>query len=135
MVRRLEFDEGQAIRLLGVPVMVWRWARCSGLVPVPDLPDGRWSRAVLEGLDVGVLRASVPPELVEPADAADRLAAALGTPNVPGRPPVVSAALVANLVARGVLADLSGNPRYVWINPEQVDRLAARPDVRRLLAG
>lgn len=40
----------QAPAALGLAVWQWQAARERGLVPGPDLPGGRWSRAVLEGL-------------------------------------------------------------------------------------
>ena len=48
--------------------------------------------------------------------AADRITQALGTPNVPGEPPVVSTFAGRRLIACGLLVDLSASPESVLVN-------------------
>ncbi|MFJ8637352.1 hypothetical protein [Streptomyces sp. NPDC093568] len=58
-------------------------------------PDGHPAQA-------GAIRDSLPQEPLSAAAAADRIARALGTPNVPDEPPVVSAFAVRWLIACGL---------------------------------
>ncbi|MFE0044338.1 hypothetical protein [Streptomyces albireticuli] len=127
MARRDECGEVQATKRLRIPVTTWRWARHAGLVPEPDVSSLAWSRAAVEALDAGAVRASMPREPVSSYEAANRLATALGTPNERGQVPVVSAYLVERLIALGLLLDLSHGHKYPKLDPDQIDEIATRP--------
>lgn len=133
-MRRSEYDEGQAAKRLKVPVTALRWGRRAGLVPEPDLPPRHWSRAVVEALDVLAIAAAMPTGPISGSTAADRIAAALGTPNIPGAKTQVSAFVVRRFVDRGFLTDLSGNPDGTLHHPAQVDQLCRRSDLAELVA-
>ncbi|GAB1333433.1 hypothetical protein ACE1SV_00230 [Streptomyces sp. E-15] len=124
-MRRTEYDEAQAPKRLHTTVPMLRWARHVGVVPDPDVRGYAWSRPVVEAMDAEGVRASMPREAISPYEAANRLAAALGTPNEPGQPPAVSTYAVERLIALGLLLDLSAHRRYCPLNPDQVDRVAA----------
>ncbi|AEY94289.1 hypothetical protein SHJG_p1158 (plasmid) [Streptomyces hygroscopicus subsp. jinggangensis 5008] len=132
-MRRTEYDETQAAKRLHTTVAVLRWARHAGVVPEPDVRGYAWSRPAVEAMDAEAVRASMPREAISPYEAANRLAAALGTPNEPGQPPAVSAYAVERLIALGLLLDLSAHRRYTLLNPDQVDRVAAREGLAELL--
>ncbi|MFE1453399.1 hypothetical protein [Streptomyces olivaceoviridis] len=134
MTRRTEYDECQAAKRLGVPVAAFRWARHAQLIPAPDVSCWHWSRVAVEAMDADAIRASLPHEPISAAVAADRIAQALGTPNVPGEPPVVSAFAVRRLITRGLLVDLSANPEAVRINPDQVTEVCGIEDLAHRLA-
>ncbi|MFF4534137.1 hypothetical protein ACFY1P_33310 [Streptomyces sp. NPDC001407] len=134
MARRTEYDEGQAAGRLRVPITAFRWARHTGLVPVPDADSYRWSRAAVEAMDAGAIRAALPQEPMPGGVAADRIAEALGTPNVPGEKANVTSFVVRRLVARGLLTDLSGNPEGTLHHPGQVAEVCARKDLAGFVA-
>ncbi|MBG0850308.1 hypothetical protein I2W78_00030 [Streptomyces spinoverrucosus] len=134
MARRTEYDESQAAGRLRVPIAAFRWARHTGLVPAPDASSYQWSRAAVEAMDADAVRASLPHEPIAAAAAADRIARALGTPNVPDEPPVVSAFAVRRLIACGLLTDLTANPEAVLINPAQVTAVCGIEGLAQRLA-
>ncbi|MES4909426.1 MULTISPECIES: hypothetical protein [unclassified Streptomyces] len=125
---------GWAAKRLRVPAAAFRWARHTGLVLAPDVSSWQWSRAAVEAMDADAIRASLPHEPIAAAAAGDRIAQALGTPNVPGEPPVVSAFAVRRLIACGLLANLTTNPEAVLINPDQVTEVCAIEDLAQRLA-
>ncbi|MFF2927134.1 hypothetical protein ACFVTP_32815 [Streptomyces celluloflavus] len=134
MARRTEYDESQAAGRLRVPIAAFRWARHAGLVPAPDASSYQWSRAAVEAMGADAIRASLPHEPISAAAAADRIAQALGTPNVPDEPPVVSAFAVRRLIACGLLTDLTANPEAVLINPDQVTAVCGIEGLAQRLA-
>ncbi|MEV5758391.1 hypothetical protein AB0L61_16725 [Streptomyces tendae] len=71
---------------------------------------------------------------ISDAAAADRIARALGTPNVPDEPTVVSAFAVRRLIACGLLTDLTANPEAVLINPDQVTAVCGIEGLAQRLA-
>ncbi|MFD9099040.1 hypothetical protein [Streptomyces collinus] len=85
-------------------------------------------------MDTDAIRASLPHEPISAAAAADRIARALGTPNVPDEPPVVSAFVVRRLIACGLLTDLTANPEAVLINPDQVTTVCGIEGLAQRLA-
>jgi hypothetical protein len=85
-------------------------------------------------MDADAIRAALPHEPIAAVVAADRIAQALGTPNVPGEPPVVSAFAVRRLIAAGLLTDLTANPEAVLINPDQVTEVCGIEDLAQRLA-
>ncbi|MFJ6940926.1 hypothetical protein [Streptomyces sp. NPDC101132] len=135
MGKRAEYDEGQAAGRLRVRRPEFRWAVHTGAVPAGDVRAGVWSRAAVEAMDAGAIRAGLPCVL-SGRGAADRLAAALGTPNpAPGQGPAqVTVFAVREMVTAGLLTDLSGDPAQPALHPDQVAALAARPDLAALLA-
>ncbi|MEW1762409.1 hypothetical protein AB0393_38630 [Streptomyces cyaneofuscatus] len=66
--------------------------------------------------------------------AADRIAEALGTPNLGGEKAAVTAFVVRRLIDLRLLADLSANPDGSLVNPDQVDLVCARADLPELVA-
>ncbi|MEU7068468.1 hypothetical protein [Streptomyces sp. NPDC046161] len=86
-------------------------------------------------MDADAIRAGLP-DVLSGHGAADRLAAALGTPNLaPGQGPAqVTVFAVREMVKAGFLTDLSGDPAQPALHAEQVAALAARPGLARLLA-
>ncbi|SEB58215.1 hypothetical protein [Streptomyces sp. TLI_105] len=78
-------------------------------------------------------RAVMPETAVSGGAAADRIAAALGTPNVPGANAAVTSFVVRRFVARGLLADLSGNPEDTLHHPGQVEEVCGREDLAELV--
>ncbi|GLX38233.1 hypothetical protein Sros01_43060 [Streptomyces roseochromogenus] len=103
-----------------------RWARHVGVVPDPDLSGFAWSRSAVEAMDAEAVRAAMPREAISAHEAANRIAAALGTSSEPGEPPAVSSYAVERLITLGPLIDLSGHRRYSSLNPDQIDQVAAR---------
>ncbi|MFH9087701.1 hypothetical protein [Streptomyces sp. NPDC017673] len=83
-MRRTEYDASQAVKRLKVPAATFRWARHTGLIPEPDVSSYQWSRAAVETLDADAIRAAMPSPPISGGAAADRIADALGTPNVIG---------------------------------------------------
>ncbi|MGW1976713.1 hypothetical protein [Streptomyces sp. NPDC001889] len=135
--RRSEYDAGQAAKRLGVPATMFRWARHTGLVPAPDMSLRRWSRAAVEALDADAIRAAMPVSPISGSAAADRVAAALGTPNptAHGEKSTVTAFVVRRFVDRGLLADLSANPDGGSLHhPGQVAEVCRRADLADLVA-
>ncbi|MEU3400636.1 hypothetical protein [Streptomyces filamentosus] len=135
-MRRTEYDEGQAARRLKVPAAAFRWARHTGLVPAPDVSSSQWSRAAVEALDADAIWAAMPSPPISGGAAADRIAAALGTPNrtIHGEPANVTAFVVRRFVDRGLLVDLSANPDGTLHHPGQVAEVCRREDLADLVA-
>ncbi|WP_203227148.1 hypothetical protein [Streptomyces cyaneogriseus] len=133
-MRRTEYDAGQAAKRLKVPAAAFRWARHTGLVPAPDMPPSRWSRAAAEAMDTDAIQAAMPSPPISGGAAADRIADALGTPNVIGEKAAVTAFVVRRFVDRGLLADLSANPDGTLHHPDQVDQVCRRKDLADLVA-
>ncbi|MET9932657.1 hypothetical protein [Streptomyces sp. NPDC006324] len=131
--RRTEYDEAQAAQRLKVPVTAFRWVRHAGIVPAPDLPAGLWSRTAMEALDAGAVRAAMNGEPLSGREAADRIAAALGTPNKMSEKAAVTSFVVRRFITRGLLADLSGNPKGTLHHPGQVAEVCAREDLAELV--
>ncbi|MFI0915567.1 hypothetical protein [Streptomyces abikoensis] len=134
MARRTEYSEGQAAGRLRVPITAFRWAQHTGLVPAPDASTWQWSRAAVETMDADAIRATLPQEPIPGGVAADRIADALGTPNVPGEKAKVTSFVVRRLVARDLLVDLSGNPEGTLHHPGQVAEVCTREDLAELVA-
>ncbi|MFF5475454.1 hypothetical protein [Streptomyces achromogenes] len=135
-MRRTEYDAGQAAKRLKVPVAAFRWARHTGLVPAPDVPPSRWSRAAVEAMDADTIQAAMPTPPISGGAAADRIADALGTPNPTtyGERAKVTAFVVRRFVDRGLLVDLSANPDGTLHHPGQVDQVCRREDLADLVA-
>ncbi|MDP9954334.1 MULTISPECIES: hypothetical protein [Streptomyces] len=133
-MRRTEYDAGQAAKRLRVPVSAFRWARHTGLVPAPDASSFQWSRAVVEAMDAAAIDAAMPTPPIPGSAAADRIAAALGAPNVSGLKTVVTAFVVRRFVDRGLLADLSAAPDGTLHHPGQVEEVCRREDLADLVA-
>ncbi|WP_331725898.1 hypothetical protein [Streptomyces sp. NBC_00470] len=138
MARRTEYDEGQAARRLRVPGPVFRWARHAGLVPGPDHSSWQWSRAAVEAMDAGAVRASLPGVPLSGGVAADRIAEALGTPNptVFGEKANVTSFVVRRLIERGLLTELCTNVERCgsMLHPAQVAEVCRRADLADLVA-
>ncbi|MFE7076383.1 hypothetical protein ACFU96_40480 [Streptomyces sp. NPDC057620] len=64
----------------------------------------------------------------------DRIANALGTPNVIGEKANVTAFVVKRFVGRGLLADLSTNPDGALQHPDQVAEVCRREGLAELVA-
>ncbi|MFI8932375.1 hypothetical protein ACIG3E_32520 [Streptomyces sp. NPDC053474] len=128
MVRRADYDEGQAVARLGVHRAAFRWARHVGLVREPDIDAWRWSRTAVEEMDAAAIAEALPGEPICGSAAADRIARALGTPNP------VKSFVVRRFIARGLLHDLSADPKGSLLHPGQVDEVCARPDLAVLVA-
>ncbi|MEU1663880.1 hypothetical protein ABZ547_09710 [Streptomyces sparsogenes] len=94
----------------------------------------RWSRAAVEAMDADAIRASLPHNPIPAAVAGDRIARALGTPNLPDEPTVVSAFAVRRLIASGLLTNLTANPEAVLINPDQVAEVCGVEGLAQRLA-
>jgi len=129
-----DFDLDQLYNRLKIPVTVLRWALHAGLVPPADLPSGRWSRPVVEALDRQALLDAVPGGAITGGAAADRIAAALGTPNVPGERKCVTTFTVRRLIALGLLTELSASDKGSLVNPAQVAQVCTRADLAQLAA-
>lgn len=127
------FDEGRVAARLRVSRAAFRWAVHIGAVPPADAGPVVWSRASVESMDGEAIRGRLPYAL-SGAEAADRLAQALGTPNPPEGPTRVSVATVREMAAAGYLADLSDDPNRPLLHPDQVRDLARRPDLDRLIS-
>ncbi|MCX4784621.1 hypothetical protein [Streptomyces sp. NBC_01264] len=135
--RREVYDRDQAAARLGVPRPEFRWAAASGVVPTPDAGPGLWSRAAVEAMDAEAVRACLGDGPLFGWQGAARLAEALGTPNPDpgcGGPKAVSVAALVELAKDGLLTTLSDRVNELLLAPAEVDALAARPDLRRLLA-
>ncbi|MFE2146635.1 hypothetical protein ACFXA3_33760 [Streptomyces sp. NPDC059456] len=128
---REQYGEGQVAARLRVPLVAWRWAVGSGLVPQADAGLGLWSRAVVEAADPEQVRAA----LRGPSGAGvatDRLTEALGEP-LPILRPRVTAAAVGHLVRAGLLVYLGWDPQFPDVHPDQVAALARRRDLPAFL--
>ncbi|MGW9453783.1 hypothetical protein [Streptomyces sp. NPDC055632] len=134
MARRTEYDETQAAQRLKVPVTAFRWAQHAGIAPALDVSPGQWSRAAIEALGAGAVRAAMNREPLSGREAADRIAAALGTPNKMGEKAAVTSFVVRRFITRGLLVDLSGNPKSTLHHPGQVAEVCARGDLAELVA-
>ncbi|GGU51235.1 hypothetical protein [Streptomyces violascens] len=132
--RRTEYDAGQAAGRLGVPVTAFRWCVHTTVVPAPDVRGCLWSRAAVEAMDAEAVRAAMPEAPITGGAAADRLAEAVGTPNVPGQAASVTVFAVRRLVDAGLLVELSGNASVSMVHPAQVAEVAGRADLAELLA-
>ncbi|MFJ8351608.1 hypothetical protein ACIQ9J_35715 [Streptomyces sp. NPDC094153] len=133
-MRRTEYDASQAAKRLKVPAAAFRWARHTGLIPDPDVSSYQWSRAAVEALDADAIRAAMPSPPISGGAAADRIADALGTPNVIGEKANVTAFVVRRFVDRGLLIDLSANQDGTLHHPGQVTGVCQREDVADLVA-
>ncbi|WP_207309565.1 hypothetical protein [Streptomyces kasugaensis] len=133
-MRRTEYDTGQAAKRLKVPVTAFRWARHTGLIPEPDTSSSQWSRGAVEAMDAAAIDAAMPAGPISGSAAADRIAAALGTPNVSGLKTVVTAFVVRRFVDRGLLVDLSATPDGTLHHPGQVAEICRREDLADLVA-
>ncbi|MFJ6000502.1 hypothetical protein [Streptomyces sp. NPDC092370] len=134
MARRTEYDEGQAAKRLKVSAAAFRWARHARLIPDPDVSSWQWSREAVEALDADAIRAAMPSPPISGSAAADRIAEALGTPNVIGEKASVTAFVVRRFVDRGLLADVSANPEGTLHHPGQVAEVCQREDLAELVA-
>ncbi|MDX3064746.1 MULTISPECIES: hypothetical protein [Streptomyces] len=134
MARLTQYDESQAAKRLRVPVAAYRWSRHAGVIPAPDASSSHWSRPAVEAMAPEAIRTSLPREPISAAVAADLIAQALGTPNLPDDPPAVSAFAVRRLIRLGLLANLSADPDAVLVNPDQVAAVCAIPDLAPRLA-
>nr|WP_244175006.1 hypothetical protein [Streptomyces misionensis] len=104
------------------------------LIPDPDASSWQWSRAAVEALDAGAIRAAMPCPPIGGGAAAGRIADALGTPNVIGEKASVTAFVVRRFVGRGLLVDLSANPEGTLHHPGQVAEVCRRADMADLVA-
>ncbi|MYT25977.1 hypothetical protein GTW69_37880 [Streptomyces sp. SID7760] len=86
-------------------------------------------------MDRDAIAAGLPGEPLSGRQAADRIAEALGTPNISGEPPAVTAFVVRRFMAAGLLTELSANPDGSLVHPSQVAEVCARPDLAELVAG
>jgi hypothetical protein len=134
MTRRTEYDERQAAGRLRVPITAFRWAVHAGVVPRAEEPGWTWPRAVVEAMDPDAITAGLPDEPLSGRQAADRIAEALGTPNVPGEPPAVTAFVVRRFIAAGMLTELSANLDGSLVHPSQVAEVCAQSDLAELVA-
>lgn len=132
-MRRTEYDASQAAKRLKVPAAAFRWARHTGLIPDPDASSFQWSRAAVEALDADAIRAAMPSPPISGGAAADRIADALGTPNVIGEKANVTAFVVRRFVDRGLLVDLSANPDGTLHHASQVAEVCRREDLAELV--
>ncbi|MFF3139590.1 hypothetical protein [Streptomyces mirabilis] len=132
MARRTEYDASQAAQRLKVPAAAFRWARHIGLLPDPDASSWQWSRAAVEALDADAIRAAFPGQPISGGVAADRIAEALGTPNVFGERNVTSF-VVRRFIGRRLLTELSANDGSL-LHPDQVAEVCRRPDLAELVA-
>ncbi|MFJ6728372.1 hypothetical protein ACIQPQ_26070 [Streptomyces sp. NPDC091281] len=73
-------------------------------------------------------------EPISGREAADRIAAALGTPNKMSEKASVTSFVVRRFITRGLLADLSSNPKGTLHHPGQVAEFCARGDLAGLAA-
>ncbi|MFG2210944.1 hypothetical protein [Streptomyces sp. NPDC048638] len=134
MVRRSEYDDGQVAKRLRVPVAAFRWARHRGLVPEPDLPTPSWSPAAVAAMDPDTIRQSLPRAPISGGAAANRIAEALGTPNLSGEKAAVTTFVVRRLIDLRLLTELSANPDGSLVNPDEVDIVCSREDLAALVA-
>lgn len=134
MARRSEYDASEAAKRLKVRAAAFRWARHAGLIPDPDVSSWQWSRAAVEALDADVIRAAMPDGPISGGAAADRIAAALGTPNEPSEKAAVTSYVARRLIDRGLLTELSVNPDGSLVHPDQVADVCRREDLAELVA-
>ncbi|WP_329583579.1 hypothetical protein [Streptomyces sp. NBC_01361] len=134
MTRRTDYDASQAAKRLRVPAAALRWAHHIGVIPAPDMPSSKWSRAAVEAMDPDAVRASLPRAPISGGAAADRIAETLGTPNQPTEKAHVGTFVVRRLIDRGLLKDLTTNPDGMLLNPDQVDAVCQREDLAALVA-
>ncbi|WP_260697096.1 hypothetical protein [Streptomyces sp. 130] len=86
-------------------------------------------------MDAATIDAAMPTGPVSGSAAADRIAAALGAPNVSGLKTVVSAFVVRQFVDCGLLIDLSATPETTLHHPGQVEEVCRREDLADLPQG
>ncbi|MFF5491497.1 hypothetical protein [Streptomyces virginiae] len=134
MARRTEYDASQAAKRLKVPAAAFRWARHAGLIPAPDVSSWQWSRAAVEAMDADAIRAALADGPISGGAAADRIAEALGTPNVIGEKARVTSFVVRRFIDRGLLTELSANPDGSLLHPGQVAQVCQREDLAELVA-
>ncbi|MCX4967179.1 hypothetical protein OHA98_20830 [Streptomyces sp. NBC_00654] len=132
MARLTEYDAGQAAKRLRVTAAAFRWARHAGLVPDPDVCSCRWSRAAVEGLDVGVIRGAFPCAPISAHAAADLIAEVLGTPNTVGKA-AVTVFVVRRFIGCGLLTGLSATLDGSLLHPGQVAEVCRRADLAVLV--
>ncbi|MFJ4343593.1 hypothetical protein [Streptomyces sp. NPDC088915] len=89
---------------------------------------------MVEVLDAGVVRAAMNQEPIPGGVAADRISEALGTPNTHGQKAAVTSFVVRRFIARGLLVDLSGNPKGTLHHPGQVTEICTRGNPAELVA-
>ncbi|MER6632907.1 hypothetical protein ABT301_32585 [Streptomyces sp. NPDC000987] len=133
-MRRTEYDASQAAKRLKVPAAAFRWARHTGLIPDPEASSFQWARATVEALDADAIRAAMSSPPIGGGAAADRIAEALGTPNVISEKANVTAFVVRRFVDRSLLVDLSANPEGTLHHPGQVAEVCRREDLADLVA-
>ncbi|WP_435190045.1 hypothetical protein [Streptomyces sp. bgisy126] len=92
--------------------------------PGPGLPPGQWARTAIEALDADAVRAAMSEEPISGGVAADRIAAALGTPNTMCRKAAVTLFVVRRFISRDLLVDLSVNLKARCITPVRSPRPA-----------
>ncbi|WP_411076493.1 hypothetical protein [Streptomyces sp. cmx-4-7] len=80
------------------------------------------------------MRAAMSREPTSGGAAANRIAEALGAPNVRGQKAAVSSFVVRRFITRGLLVDLSGNPKGTLHQPGQVTEVCARGNLAELVA-
>lgn len=134
MARRTEYDASQAAKRLRVRAAAFRWARLTGLVPAPDHSTWQWSRTAVEAMDADAISAGLSCEPISGSAAADRIAEALGTPNIPGERRHVTAFVVRRFIDRGLLTELSANPDASLLHPDQVAEVCRHKDLAELVA-
>lgn len=88
----------------------------------------------MEALNADAIRAAMPTPPISGGAAADRIADALGTPNVISEKANVTAFVVRRFVDRGLLVDLSANPDGTLHHPDQVAEVCRREDLADLVA-
>ncbi|MEU9191133.1 hypothetical protein AB0D14_42920 [Streptomyces sp. NPDC048484] len=133
-VRLAEYDAAQATKRLKVSAAAFRWARHIGLIPAPDVSSWQWSRAAVEALDADAIRAAMPSPPISGGAAADRIAEALGTPNVIGERANVTSFVVRRFIGRKLLTELSANSDGSLVHPGQVAEVCKREDLAELVA-
>lgn len=134
MARRTEYDASQAAKRLKVPAAAFRWARHTRLIPAPDVSSWQWSRAAVEAMDADAIRAALSGGAISGGAAADRIAEALGTPNVVGERAHVTSFVVRRFIGRGLLTELSANPDGSLLHPDQVAEVCRQKDLADLVA-
>ncbi|WP_404817429.1 hypothetical protein [Streptomyces pharetrae] len=85
-------------------------------------------------MDADVIRAAMPSPPISGGAAADRIADALGTPDVISEKASVTAFVVRRFVDRGLLVDLGANPDGTLHHPARWRRSAWREDLADLVA-
>ncbi|MEV7676802.1 hypothetical protein [Streptomyces sp. NPDC088752] len=74
----------------------------------------------------------MPQKPISGREAADRIAAALGTPNKMSEKAAVTSFVVRRFITRGLLTDLSDTPKGTPHHPGQVAEVCARGDLAEL---